>query len=342
MFTRKQKTGNKIQYQAYLAAVGLSAGLSIFCASQALAQFPGDPIQVGPAPISPVSTLRTPLIYGQPTGAPFSCPPHGLPPAIGDGPTSMPVTGGMSGSPVDLLPWVPSIPANQIDNRTSGIPLPVNPAITSPPGVLGPLLTPVIPHSPSTPGYDPGSMLAPIGSFNPALETNINPMGGIPGTGGFYTNTPTMRRGGQETRQYGYRGRNSVLAGGSTDGAQDNIERMGPWGGFGAVTGVPTGDGWRHSSIDLGGGQRYQAGGNCIIPTGSSVQDFGNSSTRYNSTMGLTAHQSTEFGQGMRRIPQYSSKTSDFGFPYTQFNPSNVGGQKRDHLINPTAIITNF
>lgn len=342
MFTLKIVTGIKTQRKVLLGAAGLSAVISVAFATAAMAQWPGDPIQPGPAPLSPVSTLRTPLIHGQPSGAPFMCPPKGQPPAIGDGPTPMPVTGGMAGSPIDLMPWVPSIPANQIDNNTSGIPLPVNPAITSPPGVLGPLLTPVVPHSPSTPGFDPGSMLAPVGSFNPALETNIIPTGGIPGTGGFYTNTPTIRRGGQETRQYGYRGRNSVLAGGGSDGSQDNIERMGPWSGFGAVTGVPTGSGWRSSAIDLGGGQRFQAGGNCIIPTGSTVQDFGLSSTRFNQTMGLTAHQSTEFGQGMRRMPFYSSRTSDFGFPYTQFNPSNVNAHKRDHLINPTAIITNF
>jgi len=342
MFTPIKHIASKSQSKALAGAAALSALISVACAGAAFAQFPGNPVQPGPAPFSPVSTLRTPLINGQPSGAPFMCPPQGQPPAIGDGPTSMPVTGGMAGTPIDLMPWVPSIPANQIDNNTSGIPLPVNPAVTSPPGVLGPLLTPVIPHSPSTPGYDPGSLTAPVGFMNASQELNINPTGGIPGTGGFNTSINTIRRGGQETRQYGYRGRNSVLAGGGTDGSQDNIERMGPWSGFGAVTGVPTGSGWRSSAIDLGGGQRFQAGGNCVIPTGSTVQDFGNSSTRYNSTMGLTAHQSTEYGQGRRRLPMYSSKSTDFGFPYTQFNPSNVSNQKRDHLINPTAVITNF
>ncbi|MCA9803819.1 MAG: hypothetical protein KC777_17735 [Cyanobacteria bacterium HKST-UBA02] len=308
----------------------------------AMAQpFPGDPVQPGPAPGAPVSTLRTPLISGQPSSAPFVPPAEGQPPAIGDGSTPAPVTGGHAGAPVTLLPWVPVIPSNQIDQGSSGIPLPVDPAITSPPGVLGPALAPVIPAPPSTPGADPGSLTAPTGSFNPADETNVNPGGGLPGTGGYYTSIPTMRRGGQETHQYGYRGRNSILGGGGTDGSQDNVERLGPWAGYGAVFGVPTGDGWRNSSIDLGGGQRFKTGGN-VIPTGSTVQDYGLSSTRTNVIGALQSQQSTEFGQGMRRLPLYSSKTTDFGFPYTQFDPANVNAQKQDQLLNPTAILTNF
>ena len=319
-----------------LAAVGAVA------APSALAQpFPNDPIQPGPVPGAPVSTLRTPLIDGQPSSPPFVCPPEGQPPAFGDGPTPLPVTGAHAGAPVTLLPWVPSIPANQIDNSFSGIPLPINPAVESPPGVLGPSLTPVIPSAPSTPGADPGSLTAPMGSFNPSQELNINPYGGIPGTGGYYTSIPTVRRGGQETHQYAYRGRNSSLGGFGGDGSQDNVERLGPWAGYGTVTGVPTGNGWRNSSIDLGGGQRFQAG-SCVIPTGSAVQDYGLSSTRQNGILGLTANQSTEFGQGMRRLPMYSSKTTDFGFPYQQFDPANTNPQKQDQLLLPTAVITNF
>ncbi|MBK9143588.1 MAG: hypothetical protein IPM23_13885 [Candidatus Melainabacteria bacterium] len=328
---------SKILFTLLTAATAGALG-----APAAMAQpFPGDPVQPGPAPGAPVETLRTPLITGQPSAPPFVPPPEGQPPAIGDGSTPAPVTGGHAGAPVTLLPWVPVIPSNQIDQGSSGIPLPVDPAITSPPGVLGPALAPFIPAPPSTPGADPGSLTAPAGSFNPADELNINPGGGIPGTGGFYTSIPTTRRGGQESHQYGYRGRNSILGGGASDGSQDNVERLGPWAGYGAVFGVPTGDGWRNSSIDLGGGQRFKSGGN-VIPTGSTVQDYGLSSTRDHVIGALQSQQSTEFGQGMRRLPLYSSKTTDFGFPYTQFDPANVNAQKQDHLMNPTAIITNF
>ncbi|MBX9666573.1 MAG: hypothetical protein K2X93_03095 [Candidatus Obscuribacterales bacterium] len=325
-----------------LSTILAAATLSIMVTPAAQAQpWPGTPVQPGPAPVAPVETLRTPLIDGAPSAPPFVPPPEGQPPAFGDGATPAPVTPGNAGLPVTLIPSVPSIPANQIDNNFSGLPLPFNPALQSPPGVLGPALTPFIPPPPSTPGPDPGSMQAPIGSFNPADEININPAGGIPGTGGFNTSVPTVRRGGQESHQYAYRGRNSILGGGAVDGSQDNIERLGPWAGFGAVTGVPTGNGWRNSSLELGGGQRFQAGG-AIVPTGSTVQDYGLSSTRQNGILGLTAQQTTEFGQGLRRVPIFSNKTTDFGFPYTQFDPANTNPQKIDQRLLPTAIITNF
>ncbi|MBX3075992.1 hypothetical protein KF728_15880 [Candidatus Obscuribacterales bacterium] len=325
-----------------LSTLFAAAALSVSISAAANAQpFPGNPVQPGAMPGAPVETIRTPLLDGAPSSAPFVPPPEGQPPAMGDGPTPAGVHPGQAGMPLTLLPWVPSIPANQIDNSTSGIPLPINPAVQSPPGVLGPALTPFIPAPPSTPGPDPGSMQAPMGYINPADEININPAGGLPGTGGYYTSIPTVRRGGQESHQYEYRGRNSIIGGGGTDGSQDNIERLGPWAGWGAVTGVPSGNGWRNSAIDLGGGQRFQAGGT-TIPTGSTVQDYGLSSTRQNGILGLTAQQTTEFGQGMRRLPQYSSKSTDFGFPYAQFDPANTNPQKRDQLLLPTAIITNF
>jgi hypothetical protein len=56
----------------------------------------------------------------------------------------------------------------------------------------------------------------------------------------------------------------------------------------------------------------------------------------------LNAWQSTEFGQGFRRIPLYSSKTTDFGFPYTIFDPANINYQKTGQHQLPTAIETNF
>jgi hypothetical protein len=289
---------------------------------------------------APNATLRTPLISGASSAAPFIQAPEGQPPATGDGMTPEGVVPGHTG-PTTLLPWVPAIPANQIDQGTSGIPIPFTPAVEMAPGVLGPLLTPVIPSSPSTPGADPGNLQAPMGSFNPARNVNINPGGGIPGTGGFCTTIPTQRRGGQETHQWSLRGRNSSLGGLPDDGSQDQVELLGPMAGYGVPFGVATGNGLRNSSIDLGGGQRFAAGGN-RISTGSTVQDYGLSSMRDNGIDALDGRQSTEFGQGWRRIPKYTSKTTDFGFPYTQFSPSNVTPQKHGQRLLPKAVITNF
>lgn len=290
---------------------------------------------------APNSTLRTPLIPGAPASAPLLAPPEGEPPACGDGATPAGVIPGMGGSPT-LLPWVPNLPSSNIAGLgNTGVPIPFNPAITSPPGTLGPALAPAIPPAPSTPGSDPGSLTAPMGSFNPAQQLNINPGGGIPGEGGFCTTIPTARRGGQSTTQWELRGRNSSLGGMADDGSQDQVELLGPMAGYGVPFGVPTGNGMRNSSIDLGGGQRFTAGGS-RISTGSTLQDYGNSAMRYNPTYAIQAQQSTEFGQGLRRIPTYSSKSTDFGFPYTQFDPANVSNQKRDHLLLPTAVITNF
>ncbi|MBX9690329.1 MAG: hypothetical protein K2X27_26685 [Candidatus Obscuribacterales bacterium] len=289
---------------------------------------------------APAFGLRSPLVAGSSMGLPFVPAPEGLPPATGDGPTGAPVIPGHSG-PSTLLPWVPSVPANTIGQGSSGIPIPFSPAIQTPPGVLGPLMTGLVPAPPSTPGCDPGMMQAPMGSFNPALQTPINPDGGIPGRGGYCTTIPTVRRGGQETRQYELRGRNSALGGIGGDGSQDQVNLLGPMAGYGVPFGVATGNGMRNSSIDLGGGQRFSVGGQ-TISTASTVQDFGNSATRYNGISALTANQATEFGQGMRRIPVYSNKTTDFGFPYTQFSPSNVPNQKRSQLLLPKAVVTNF
>ncbi len=283
---------------------------------------------------------RTPLINGASAAPPFVPAPEGQPPAFGDGPTPAPVIPGHTGAPT-LLPWVPSIPSNQIDQSNSGIPLPITPAVQAPPGVLGPMLTPFIPAPPSTPGADPGSLTAPQGSFNPSREMNINPEGGIPGRGGYCTTIPTQRRGGQESRQYELRGRNSSLGGIGGDGSQDQVTLLGPMAGYGVPFGVASGNGLRNNSLDLGGGQRFSTGGQ-TISTGSSLQDYGNSAMRYNGINALSGRQSTEFGQGMRRLPQYSNKTTDFGFPYSQQSPGNVSNQKRSQLLLPTAVITNF
>jgi hypothetical protein len=290
---------------------------------------------------APMSELRDPLINGATSTSPLGRAPNGQPPAIGDGASPIGTNPGMPG-PGTLLPWVPAIPANDIDHGFSGISLGMTPAVETPPGILGPLLTPIIPHSPSTPGRDPGNLLpAPDGFINPAANEAINPDGGIPGTGGFCTTIPTERRGGQETTQWELRGRNSVLGGLGGDGSQDEVTRLGPVAGFGVPFGVPTGNGLRNSSIDLGGGQRFKAGGS-KISTGSSVQDYGLSGMRFNPLAPLRARQSYEFGQGMRKIPMYSSKTTDFGLPYSQFSPGNESPQKRAQQLLPKAVITNF
>jgi hypothetical protein len=262
------------------------------------------------------TTLRNPLLPGADSTPPLGTAPDGAPPHPGDGPTH---TGGLT-----YPEQVPLIPSNQIDQGNNFVALPPT-SLVSPPGVLGPSLS--VPPPPSTPGADPGSLTAPASSFNPAEELNIIPSGGIPGTGGFATTIPTARRGGQQTRQYELRGLNSQIGGGTGDGAQDNVELLGGLAGWGVPYGVPTGsggagdprrngDGLRNHSIDLGGGMRMGAG-----PT--------------------QALQTTEFGQGLRRVPIFSHKSTDFGFPLTQWSPANVSPQDR-HPLLPTAIITNF
>lgn len=295
------------------------------------------------------TTLRTPVIPGAIPSPPFVCPPEGQPPAFGDGPLPAPVVPGHLNSP-ELMPWVPAIPSNQIDQGSSGVPLPFAPPIEMPPGVLGPALTPFIPKSPSTPGFDPGSMTAPMGFINPADQTNIIPTGGLPGTGGYNTTINKMRRGGQETHQWGIRENQSIPGGGGP--TQDFVNQFGALAGWGMPYGVPTGNGYnkglagtndslRTSAIELGGGQRFKVG-DCKIPTGSTLLDYGTSATRMNGIGALNAWQSTEFGQGFRRMPVYSSKSTDFGFPYTIFDPSNVNYQKTGQKQLPTAVLTNF
>lgn len=289
---------------------------------------------------APSFGLRNPLVSGSSMGMPFVPAAEGAPPAMGDGPTPAPVVPGANG-PSTLLPWVPAMPVSTVGGGNSGIPIPFSPAIATPPGVLGPLLTPFVPAPPSTPGADPGSLQAPIGSINPAAQMPIHPDGGIPGRGGYCTTIPTMRRGGQSTRQYELRGRNAALGGLGGDGSQDQVQLLGPMAGYGVPYGVSTGNGMRNSSIDMGGGQRFSVGGQ-TISTANTIQDYGNSAMRYNGISALTANQSTEFGQGMHRVPIYSNKTTDFGFPYTQFSPGNVPNQKRNQLLLPKAVVTNF
>jgi hypothetical protein len=288
------------------------------------------------------SGLRDPLIPGAVATPPFIPAPHGMRPPIGQGHTPAPELPGMGG-PSTLVPWVPAVPANDIDLKNTGLSIPFGPPIATPPGVLGPLLTPLLPGPPSTPGAAPGDLQVPpySNSFNPAALVPVNPAGGLPGTGGFATTIPTIRRGGQQTHQWELRGRNASLIPGLGDGSQSEVTELGPYAGFGVPFGVPTGDGLRNSSVDLGGGERFKIGG-VKLSTGSSVQDYGLNPQRNSSIVGISNNRSTEFGQGLRREPIYSSNTTDFGFPYRQFVPANENVQKKAQLLPPTAVETNF
>ncbi len=297
----------------------------------------------------PATTLYDPLVPGAPSSLPFVPPPNQPLPPIGCGPTPFPVNPGMGGPPT-LLPWVPNMPSYNIDRGSSGVGLPVSPSIATPPGVLGPLLTPFIPPSPSAPGPAPNLLTAPTGYIVPSQELPVNPGGGLPGTGGYYTTINNIRRGGQQTHQFEERGLYSTLGGGGN--SQDEVTQFGSLAGYGVPYGVPTGNGYnngpagsnnsnRNSSIDLGGGQRFEIGGT-VIPLGQTLQDAGDSALRNNVIGALQAQQSTDFGQGLRREPLFSSSTTEFGCRYQQFNPANVGYQKTGQLLNPNAVETNF
>jgi len=309
---------------------------------------------LAPAFAQGTSTLRNPLIPGAQSTGPGIPAADGMPPPVGSGPTPVGVNPGMTGDPT-LEPWVPSIPANSINEANSGVSLPVTPAVESPPGVLGPALTGFVPPAPSTPGADPGMLQVPPAStntFNPAQQVGLDPNGGLPGTGGYNSSIPNARRGGQSVMQYERRGLDVAYGAGS--GAkghiQDNLARFGPLAGAGIVDGVPNGTefarhggskGLRISAIDLGGGQRLKFGG-VKISTGSSLQDYGLSDTRHNSIAALRAHRSTEFGQGRHDAQSpYSSNTTDFGGNFKQFSPANETPQKLDQLLPPKGVETD-
>jgi hypothetical protein len=254
----------------------------------------------------------------------------------------------MGGSP-GYEPWVPAVPANDIDLGSSGISLPTSPPITMPPGVLGPALTGIVPPPPSTPGAAPPYLTAPDGYTEPSEIVQVNQGGGLPGTGGYDTTIPETRRGGQQTHEFEYRELTSVLGGGGN--SQDEVTEMGPIAGYGLPFGVPTGNGYnkgtqagsenRLSDIDLGGGMRMKVGGT-KISTGSSLQDMGISYLRDNGVTGLTAQRATEFGQGLRREPIFSNNTTDFGLGFKQFPAANENPQATGQLLPPKAVETNF
>jgi hypothetical protein len=315
-------------------------------------------------------TLRDPLIPGAQRTLRFIQPADGALPPMGDGPTPIPVTPGMNGAP-SALPWVLAVPSNQLGLSSSGITnVPLNLDLPLAPGVLGPAfaLTNLIPAPPSVLGPNPGILqTSPYetgpGDFNSAEQVQVDQnSGGLPGTGGYGGSVPQNRRGGQQTHQWGGTYVNATRhqffgkGSGKKGDVQDEMARVGPMAGLGLPNGVPTGNGFdkatnaffdkRNSSIDLGGGMRKRSG-TVTLSSGSSVQDYGLSSTRNNSNPALDAQQSTDFGQGFRNMVKdgliQASSTTDFGIPYQQFNSANLSGtQKKGQGLPPTAIETNF
>jgi hypothetical protein len=300
------------------------------------------------------TTLHNPLIPGASSQMPLIPAPTGALPPPGSGLTPARVTPGMTGTPT-LLPSIPAIPSNNIDQSFSGIGLPISPAVALPPGTWGPLLTPFLPPSPSTPGPAPG-MLKNINSTNPAELSAVQPAGGYPGTGGYYTTIPKIRRvGTQETAQYERRGHYSVLGGGGN--SQDEVTLAGPLAGFGVPNGVPTGVNYNNGaagsnidnynkSIDLGGGMR-QKFGNVVLSNGKSVQDLNGLNALYgNSIPSLGATRATEFGQGAplayTSVGRNYSLSTDFGFPLTPQCPANSPLAEPNHSIPQTGVLTNF
>ncbi len=121
------------------------------------------------------TTLRTPLVPGASFSLPYIPPAAGAPPPIGSGFVPMPVNPGMLLTPPTLIPWTNGsagnqfsqptnqavIPANQIDQQSNQISLPLSNASALPPGAFNAQVRGVIPHSPSTPGQDPGMLRPP-------------------------------------------------------------------------------------------------------------------------------------------------------------------------------------
>lgn len=141
------------------------------------------------------STLRNPTIPGAMYSDPYTCPPEGCPPPIGSGSAPPPVTPGHYGAP-ECMPWVRNIPATQIDQQNSYVGLPSSDTL-SVPYTLGSQLQ--VPHPPSTPGRDLGSIPGPANFYAPpAAVVNICPQGGMPGD-----QAPIQRWGGQTTRDLG-------------------------------------------------------------------------------------------------------------------------------------------
>jgi hypothetical protein len=319
-----------------------AAALGLTCGQSAHAQF--------------ASTVYDPYVPGVQITPPLLPASQGAPPPVGCGPTPPLEVPGQQG-PAALMPWVPSIPSNSIDQSFTGLSLPLGAAALTPPGVLGPALSGFIPPPSSAPGAIPAYLQSPGAPFNPADQVQVPAGGVLPGTGGYYTTINKVRRVGQKTDDYGFQGEPSIFGGGGL--AQDSVTLMGPLAGFGVPYGIPTGVGYNNgpagsnndlyqSSVDLGGGQRMKIGGT-TISTGQTLQDYGQNVFIGNGGP-LSATQSSDYGQGWHGSGIFTNKTTDFGCKFQAWNPANVGvGDLNYPLSNgitrltpPTAVETNF
>ncbi|MBU6450707.1 MAG: hypothetical protein KGS72_02935 [Cyanobacteria bacterium REEB67] len=149
------------------------------------------------------TTLRQPLIDGQPNAAPFEVPAIGDPPPIGSGDVPPMVTPGMFGPP-DLPPsdlYVPPVMGGDKDS--------VNAAVSG-------YLTP----PPSTPGADPGNINGSSGGYG--LQAPVG-TGNIDAGGGISFSAPTTRWAAQRSTDYG---RNQNRVNQNASGLADFGERL--------------------------------------------------------------------------------------------------------------------
>jgi hypothetical protein len=152
---------------------------------------------------SQYTTLRQPLIEGQPSAAPFQAPALGDPPPIGSGDVPPMEITGMPGSPV-APPSAVAVPPVMGGDITS-----VNAAVAG-------YLTP----PPSTPGADPGNINGSSGGYGlqaPVGTGNINAGGGIS------FSAPTTRWAAQRSTDYG---RNQNRVNQTASGLGDFGERL--------------------------------------------------------------------------------------------------------------------
>ncbi len=150
-----------------------------------------------PAQAQYTTTPQDPYVSGVLWTAPDAQPstPPLVAPGSGDAPPA--VTPGMAG-PAELMPWVPRIPANTIDQATTQLTLPYDATSLMAPGTLGPALAGSIPPPPSNPAAPPGMLQAPAGQNIPAADVNIGADGAWPGD-----EAPKTRTGRQSTQDFG-------------------------------------------------------------------------------------------------------------------------------------------
>ena len=305
------------------------------------------------------TTLRDPLVPGASSGPPGVAAPPGAPPPLGSGAIPVPINPGQLGGPT-FEPWNLNYPSNDIDLTNSGIGVPIAPPVALPPGVVGPLLTPVTPSAPSTPGAAPPLLQAPLGFFNPALDVAPGPGGIYPGNGGYNTTINNIPRGGQTAVQYENQGLPSILGGvghkniaGAPNMGMDILQQFGPLAGLGVINGVPTGNGYNKglpgtnndnqlSTLDFGGGLVTKVG-RAKIPLGKTVQDYGLSAFYNNGIGALNSRPSTEFGQGIPSEGLPYTRSTDFGLNVQGIpNLGNVPPQRPNYAFPKQATETNF